>query len=135
MGECVPLYRPGSQLTAYAEAAITGCRFVAISDPKRGPVIDGGLDTGVTGGNIVVSLAGADAAAVGVASDDCAIGKLVTIFTSGYVVPVTASGAITAGVELELDTNGRVKVYADGIKVGMALDTAADGALCLVKIY
>lgn len=135
MAECIPLYEAGKPITAIAEVAVTGCRFVAISDPKKGPTIDGGLSSTVEGGNVVVSPAAADSAPFGVAAHDAAADKLVPVFTSGFCVPVTASGAITAGQELECDTLGRVKTYADGNKVGLALDSAADGAQCLVKIY
>ena len=50
--ECIPYYEPGERITGHCETAVTGKRFVAVSDNiQSGP----GLNTGTAGGNIVIS--------------------------------------------------------------------------------
>lgn len=135
MPECIPFYEPGQQITAHVEADVLGCRMVAISDPKQGPQTDV-LSTTAEGQNIVVSPCAADAKPFGVAAYDAVAGKKVGVISGpGFIVPVTADGAITAGAEVEVGAAGKVKVYADGIKAGLAVDTVADGALAKIKLY
>lgn len=133
--ECIPFYEPGSRITGHCEAAVTGKRFVDISDDRQGPVAGAGLGTNTDGGNIVVSHATAAGKAIGVASHDAAIGKKVTILSGGFVVPVTADGAINSGDEVEVGANGKAKALAAGRPVGRAFDDAADGADAMIKIY
>lgn len=134
MGECVPYYEPGRQLTAHCEAAVTAKRFVDISDPRQGPA-GGALSTTAEGQNIVVSHATAGGQAIGVSAYDGAIGaKTGVLATPGFVVPVTADGAISAGNEIEVGTAGKAKAKNTGKVVGVALDDAADGADAMVKL-
>lgn len=130
LNECIPLYEPGRAITAEAEAAVTGKRFVDITDPmSSGP----GLSDTAEGGNIVCSHATAGGKAIGVSSYDAAIeGKFYVI--TGGVVPVTADGAITAGQEVEVGTAGKAKTRAGtGTRAqGVAINSCADGEDCFV---
>lgn len=131
VNECVPKYEPGSRITGHCEAAVTGKRFVDISDPRQsGP----GLSDTAEGGNIVVSPATADGKALGVASHDAAIGAKVTVILGG-VVPVTADGPITAGADVEVGATGKAKTFTDGRAVGRAVGSASDGNDCLVLLF
>jgi hypothetical protein len=133
--ECIPYYEPGDQITAHCEAAVVGKTFVAISDPRQGPA-GGGLSTTGEGQNVVVSTCAADGKPLGVAAHDAAIGKKVGVIGGpGFIVPVTADGAITAGDEVEVGANGKVKVFDAGIKAGLCLDTVADAADAMIKLY
>lgn len=122
--DLIPYYEPGSRITATAELAVTGKRFVAISDPKE--AASAGLSALVNGGNVVVSPAGAGVRGFGVACMDAAQGKKVTIIaTPGAVVPVTAGGEIAAGDELQITTGG--KVVTIGAAAHATLDTGVVG--------
>ena len=122
VNECIPNYDSGEDLTGFCEAAVTGKRFVAISDPKK--VASQALSTGVDGGNIVVSPCGAAAKAIGVAGYDAAINTLVPVIRGHKVVPMTSGAAVTAGVEVESDSTGRAITLAAGKALGVALTTA-----------
>ena len=133
MGECVPYYEPGAAITATCEDAVTAGRFVHISDPKEGPV-DNALSSTTEGQNIVVSHATAGGTAIGVSAFDGAIGAKIGVYTApGIVVPIIADGAITAGDLIEVGTAGKAKLANTGKVVGVALDTAADGAVAMIK--
>lgn len=121
--ECIPYYEPGGRITAKAEAALTGKRFVDISDPLS------------TDGNIVVSPATAKGMALGVASHDAAEKGRVTVLVGNFVVPVTASGTIEAGEEVQVATGGKAVKFSDGRAVGRALAKATDGTDCKVLLY
>lgn len=133
--ECIPLYEPGAAISAKAEAAVTGKRFVDISDPKEGPVLGAGLSSTVEGQNIVCSHAAAGARALGVASYDAGVGERFYVIRGGHVVPVTAGANITAGQQVEVGTSGQAIPLASGIAVGKALDDAASGADALIALY
>ena len=114
MPEYTPVATPATTYTIPASAAVTGGRSVAVS------------------GNNTVAPAGAAATnVVGVAAfDQPTVGGDVTIWMRGPVHEVTASGAITAGARVDAAANGTVATAAAGLNnVGIALTTAADGAL------
>lgn len=120
-------------ITARTTAAVTGARFVGISaDAEAG--FDGGLAANADGANCKVAHCAADAAPLGVAAHDAASGAVLNVIFHG-VVSVTSDGAITAGAEVEVGTAGKAKVYADGIKAGLCLNTVADGELAFIKLY
>lgn len=122
--DLIPYYEPGSRITATAELAVTGKRFVAISDPKE--VASAALADDAGGGNVVVSPAGSGVRGFGVACMDAAQGAKVTIIaTPGAVVPVTAGDAIVAGDELQITTGG--KVIPIGASAHASLDTGVVG--------
>lgn len=120
MAEYVPLHQPGKAITRQASAAITGGQLVIVSG--SGTVAPGGA---------------ASAAWLGVAGFDAASGDQVTVFTEG-VQRLVASGAITAGATVEAAAAGKVATHTNGTNdvniVGVALTTAADGALVEVSL-
>ena len=132
--ECIPYFEPGAAITAKAEAAVTGKRFVMITDPAEADF--NALDDTASGGSIVCSHATAAGLAIGVASYDAAIGgEFYVLAQPGLVLPVTADGAITAGNQVEVGATGKAKAQDAGRAVGVALDTVADGEDCPVLFY
>lgn len=123
VNECVPYYEPGSRITAEAEVAVTGKRFVDISGNKQTTVVSA---ESTDGGNVIVSPCAAGKRGFGVAVMDAAQGAKVPVITSpGTVVPVTAGGSISAGDELQVTTGG--KVVTIGEAAHASLDTGVIG--------
>ena len=120
----VPFWDEGNTFTGHASAAVTGKRFVTISGPR------------VEGNPAVAHAAGtATTKAVGVAAYDAAAGTKVTVYSGpGIVMPVTAGAAIAAGAPIYSLADGRATSVATGNIVGWALDDAAVGADCPVKL-
>lgn len=125
MANYLPVYKPGTDVTLTASAAITGGQLVAVS------------------GNGTIAPAGAaEADVVGVAAFDAASGTRVTVYGFGMIHETTADGAITAGDQVTAGATGKVKSLAVAAGatagdinnaravVGVALTTAADAALC-----
>ena len=127
MAEYLPLHDDGDSFTRSASAAITGGQLV-----------------GVSGSGTVAPTTAAQASWLGVAAFDANSGDNVTIFAGG-VQRVTASGAVTAGDLLVAAASGQVSTLAAVTTptagdvtntraiVGLALTTAANGALVEVK--
>lgn len=132
--ECIPYYDSGEDITAEAEVAVTGKRFVDITDPQDGPA-NMGLDTAASGGNIQVSHATAAGKIIGVASYDAAAGARLYVVRGKKVVPVRAGANITAGQEVEVGTSGQAIPLASGKAVGIAVDSATSGADCPIALY
>jgi hypothetical protein len=123
--ECIPLFRPGADITATAGAAITGGRCVAWS---------AGLSS--TTGLGTVTHATAAGAIAGVSAFDAANGGRVAFMRgSGLIVPVTAGAAITALAEVEVGTAGKVVTKAAGVAIGRALGTGSTDAPVMVELY
>lgn len=121
--ECNPLFRPGREITVLATAGITGKRVVGVSATR---------DT--TTGLIKVAHAPAGTKGLGVASYDIASGAKGSIKRGG-VLPVNAGGAITAGAEVEVGTNGQVIALASGKAVGIAVETGSSSNDVLIAFY
>lgn len=121
--ECIPYYEDAMRITAKAEAAVTGKRFVDITDPVS------------TDGNVVVSHATAKGKAFGVSSHDAAEGKRFTVLRAPLIVPVTASGTIEPGEEVQVGATGKAIKFTDGRAVGVALAKATDGNDCKIALY
>lgn len=122
--ECIPLYRPGHDLTAVTTGAVTGKTFVDYS-------------AGITTGLPSVNTATAAGKVAGVAAFDAASGARVSFMRGkGMVVPMTCgAGGVTALAEVEVGANGRPVTFSAGVKVGRALSTAAAGAEILIELY
>lgn len=105
VNESIAVYDPGDDLTCHCEAAVTGRRFVAVSDPKQAG--SEGLAANTLGGNVVVSPCGAGGRALGVASYDAAIGAKVPVMRGHKVVVVEAGAAAVAGNPVMSDATGR----------------------------
>jgi Uncharacterized conserved protein (DUF2190) len=123
--EAVPLYDPGADITCLTTGAVTGKTFAGISATRD-----------ATTGLLKVTTATAAAKALGVFSKDAASGARVVVLTRpGLVVPVTCGGAITAGAQVEVGSNGKAVVLASGVAVGQALETGANNADALIRLY
>jgi hypothetical protein len=137
MLECIPYYEPGGRITAHADVALTGKRFVAISATKQpgATLTTSGVDQ-TSGGNIRVGNPAAGARTLGVASHDAPVGSKVTVIsTPGTVVPVTTVAALLANVEVETDAAGRAVALGAGRARGVTLADAPAGGDAMVKLY
>ena len=128
MGDYVPLYDAGPELTRQASATITGGQLVAVT------------------GSGTVGPAGANALNwVGAAAFDGVSGDKVTVHTGG-VQRLVASGTVTAGDIVVCAANGQVSTLAavstptaadvtnTRAIVGIALTTATTGNLVEVQM-
>lgn len=117
---CQPLFTEGRNITCEATAAVTGKRVVAIS----------------ANGTELPKVAHAAAAGrkFGVAGYSAAAGEPVPVIRKG-VVPITTSGVIAAGAEVEVGANGTVVTKAAGIAIGECLFDAANGADAQIALY
>lgn len=125
--DCLPFYEPGKRVTGVVTTApVVGKTLVKIGASRAHPV---GLQPDAsTANNINVLTCTAAAWAFGVAAFDAAVGQLVTIIRgSGYIVPITALGAIAAGAALDAATGGKVATHSAGVIIGYAVADAADG--------
>jgi len=113
MAEYLPLKAPGQSISMTASAAITGGQLVRVS-----------------GSGTVAPTSAASADWLGVAAADAASGAVVTVF-SGGVQRCTASGAVTAGANVEGAAAGAVASHTNGTAdaniVGLALTSATNG--------
>jgi hypothetical protein len=133
---CTPYYEPGSRITGRATGgAVTGKRFVslaAVKDPASR-----GLDAGATGGNVRIKAAIADDPFLfGVAETDAADGKVTTVFTDGFVVPITAGTALAYGDYIKPGAASKVVKAADrATSCGMSLSDASidQDAICILR--
>lgn len=121
MADYVPVFKPGADITMTAGAAITGGELVVVS-----------------AANTVIKSAGANAAWLGVATQDVASGEKVAV-TCGGVQELTAGGAIAAGANVISAAAGKVVTIGSetnyGRVVGTALTAAAsDGDKIRVKM-
>ena len=122
----VPFWDEGNTFTGHASAAVTGKRFVTISGPR----VDGNP-------RVAHAAQTATTKPVGVAAYDAPSGGKVTVYSApGIVMPVTASGAITAGAPVFSTADGKATAtaVADAEPAGHALDDAADGTDAVIKL-
>lgn len=123
--ECIPLFRPGNDVTCLTTGAVTGCTFVDISATR---------DT--TTGLIKVVTATAAGLSFGVASKDAASGaRVVVVRGKGSIVPILCGGAITAGAEVEIGSGGKAVTIAAGKARGRAVETGANNVVSLIELY
>lgn len=137
--EVLPFYETADRITAQASAAVTGKRFVTISGNRTsGPSVPAGAQVGASdpteGGNYQVAPPAAGGAVLGVATWDAAIGEKVGVIRRG-IVPVTAGGAIAAGVLVEVLVDGRVVANTTGRAVGMCMTAATSGADAEILLF
>lgn len=133
--QLIPYHEGSGWISATAAGAVVGKTFVKVSANRDASVL---LNTSSTGGNIKVVTATAAGAIFGVAGHDQAVtnGKLTVVkAASGFIVPVTANGAIAAGVEVEVGVNGQVRTLASGKAVGYCVDGAVDQGDAQILIY
>lgn len=124
--ECIPLYRPGADLTCLTTAAVTGKRFVELS-----------ADTlnATTGALASVAHATAAGPALGVAAYDAAITTRVPVIRGkGVIVPVACAGTIAIGAYVEVGTAGKAVTLASGKAVARALQAGSNNNDALVEL-
>ena len=132
--ECIPLFDPADHVTAHAMAAVVGKRFVNIVDGIQGGIA---ISDATGGGNIVVGAAQPGAPNFGVSKYDAdAAGKL-GVIRGGAILPVNASAAIAAGLEVEVaNVAGQIQRKAAGVAVGISVtEAAAAGDDCVIALY
>jgi|1186.fasta_scaffold32452_2 hypothetical protein len=132
-----PYYEPGSRITGRATgAAVIGKRFVSLAGKKDPGSRE--LDPAATGGNMRIKPAIADdPLTVGIAETDAADGKTTTVFTDGFVVPITAGVAIAYGNYIKPGANGKAVVAADrATSWGVSLSDASidQDAIVLLRL-
>jgi hypothetical protein len=125
--ECIPLYRPGADITAIVgSGGVTGKTFVDISAALSASA----------GTDPTVVTATAAGAVVGVASRDAiATAKVVVLRNKGAIVPVTAGGNIAVGAKVEVGTGGKAVTIASGIAVGRAWTAGTNNNDVFVELY
>lgn len=123
--DVIPFYEPGKQTGHNATGGtLTGGRFVGIAGDRVDDLP-----------NIAYATAGA-ANPFGVLGQDCPDGDARVVYTEpGYIVPVEAGDAITAGAEVEVGADG-VAIPADtGEPVGRCIDGTAAGDPAPIFLY
>ena len=123
--ECIPLFRPGADVTCLTTGAVTGKTFVDISATRDAAT-----------GLFKVATAAAGAKAFGVATYDAASGARVPVIAGpGHIVPVTARATIAFGAEVEVGGTGGVITLASGKAVGKALEAGTNGNDIFIELY
>jgi Uncharacterized conserved protein (DUF2190) len=123
--ECIPLFRPGVDVTCQTSAAVQGKRFVNISANRD-----------ATTGLFVVGPCAAAAKAFGVAAYDAPINSRVPVIRgTKSIVPVTAGGTIAFGAQVEVDASQRAVTLAGTVPVGRALEAGTVGNDILIELY
>lgn len=126
MASITPYWDPDDAITAHAEGTVIGGKFVALS----GPTVGGNPSVGQAGGGTT----GLTTTVLGVAEHDATAGDQVTVATRG-VWPIVAGANLTAGMLVTSDATGEaVQAAAGALFHGIALDDAADGADCPVRL-
>lgn len=125
--ECIPVYRPGGDLTATVGAGgVVGKTFVNISAALN--PADGTLPT------VITAVAAGLTSGVAV-RDQSAGGKVAIVRTPGAIVPVTAGGTIAFGVEVEVGSGGKAVTLASGKARGRAWSAGTNNNDVFVEIY
>lgn len=136
--ECIPWLETADRIPAQASAAVNGKRFVKPSANRiSGPMIPATAQVGASdptdGGRIQAAQCVAGDHSIGVSSWDAAIGEGFTVIAEG-VVPVLAGAAIAVGQAVQSDANGAAIPLAAGVKLGVAVDGAANAADAQIKL-
>jgi hypothetical protein len=139
--DLIPFKLPGDEVTGVATAAITGKKCVQITAAKPAGYSGTLAATADVGHLYQVGHPGAGGRALGagkrifgVAKWDAPVGGKVGI-AKGGIVPITCSGAILAGSEVEVAADGSVIVLASGIAIGLALNDALLGSDAEIDLY
>lgn len=122
--ECIPLYRPGGDVTAVTTSAVTGKTFVNLS----AALVSTGLPS--------VAPATAAGMVVGVAAYDAASGARVAVIRgTNTILPVTAGGTIAYGAQVEVGTGGKAVTIASGVAVGRAWSAGTNNNDVYIELY
>jgi hypothetical protein len=122
MGDRAPKFDVGPAVTCHANVALTGGRFCAVV----GASVDG---------NVRVGKPALKGKVKGVLARDAAAGDKVGVYGGkGLVIRVdNTNAAITAGDDLEVDAEGMVRTWTNGVVVAVAEDDAAASTTCLLR--
>lgn len=120
--ECKPLFRPGQEVTALTTADVVGSTFVGVSATRD-----------ASSGLVKVATCTSAAKAFGVATYDAKSGTTLPVQRGGLLF-VTAGGAITAGAQVEVGSNGKAVALASGVAVGQALETGSNNNPVLIAL-
>lgn len=137
MNDCIPFYEPGDDPTVHADVALTGRRFCDISATKQpgSNLSPSGTDQ-TSGGNIRAGKPTAKGPVLGVVSRDVSAGGKVKVWSRrNMVLPVEAAATMAARVECEVDAEGRIVAYTDGVKVGRLVADVTNGAFGALRLY
>jgi predicted RecA/RadA family phage recombinase len=136
VNDVVPVYRPGSDITCKASVALTGKRLCMISGNRTSGAGNAGVGLSATpdGGNYQVGNPTGGGRVFGVVGYDTPSGGLVPVKREG-VLPITASGAIAAGAEVEALADGRVITRTTGIPIGVCLNGCANAEDAEIQLY
>lgn len=136
--DLIPYKRPGEDVTGITTAAVTGKKCVQITAAKdnltEGLAADAGGNAYKVGHPNASGALGAAKRVFGVAKYDAASGAFVGIVREG-IVPILTSGAVTAGVEVEVAADGSVVTLASGIPIGLACNSALSGTYAEIALY
>lgn len=117
----IPFFKAGKDVTGeVATAPVTGMRFVAVVPggrplaPKIDPAAAGELPFGVAG-------------------HDMTVGGHVHVLREG-IVPVVATGDLTAGTRVEVGENGTAAALDAGAPVGVCTANAASGTPAAIAL-
>lgn len=125
MAELIPFKEDGERVTCTPSADVTGTTLVSISGDRNAD------------GTYTIAPASAGGKVFGVATWDAATGTKVTVITttSGHIVPITTSGAVTAGQSIKPAAGGTaVAATAADRACGIVLTGAASGAQAIVQL-
>ncbi len=125
VNECIPYYEEPQDVTCHCTAAVTGKRFVDVSATLSSE--DGNL--------ICIAPAVAGGKIFGVAARDQVEKGRVIARRLHQIVPVTASGTVNAGEEVEVAAGAKATKLTTGKAVARALSTATDGTDLKVALY
>lgn len=137
--DLIPYKYDGDQVTGLAQAAVTGKKCVQIVAKKDN--LTEGLAADANGNlykvahpNFGGNALGAGKRVFGVAKYDAVSGARVGIARDG-IIPITASGAIPAGSEVQVAADGSVVVLSSGTPIGLCLNDCASGADAEIAYY
>lgn len=115
-------FEPGDNLTCRASAAVTGKRFVKISENST------------DGDNLHVAHATAAGGAFGVSAYDADSTTTVPVIRGNKIVTVKAGANLSAGQDVEVGTAGVAVLLDEGVKVGTCVRDAALNADALIAL-
>lgn len=134
----IPYYEPSQRVTGRATgAAVVGKTFVTVAAAKDPGSRE--LDPAATGGNVKIKTAvAADATAgkvIGVAEHDAAQNKTTPILRQGFVTPVTAGAALSAGALVTAGALGKAVDAAALRPAGILLADCAVDQDAIVMLF
>lgn len=125
-------YFETGNVTFRAQGAVVGKTFLGVAaEPTGGPALSTDLEN-----LFVFKTAPAASRAVGVCKYDVADTQAGSVHGQpGMIVPVTCGAAVAAGVEVEVGAAGKAVPFGTGIKAGICVSGAANGADAAIKLY